>query len=212
MTEPVDHYEVLQVSPDASADVIRAAWVALAKAYHPDRRPDGAERMKAINNAWEVLGSPTRRDAYDRERAEQAERTAVTSEPTLGTQGWGEVVEDRPPSRPPSSSPTFFTFMPTPPSPPPRTIWPPPPPRATRRTTKPAPSMWARAAILCAIFGMSSLAYVLGPLAVWLGRKAIEELDLRPAPTRGRRLAQVAVVLGALEFVFALLYLFTFLE
>jgi Domain of unknown function (DUF4190) len=71
--------------------------------------------------------------------------------------------------------------------------------------------MWARAAILCAVLGMSSLAYVLGPLAVWLGRKAVIAIEDDPTPRRGRRMAQVAVVLGALEFVFALLALAAYL-
>ncbi len=63
-----DHYEVLQVHPRAEPDVIRAAYRILARKYHPDMGGD-AERMVAINDAWDVLGDPIRRAAYDATRA-----------------------------------------------------------------------------------------------------------------------------------------------
>jgi curved DNA-binding protein CbpA len=63
-----DHYEVLQVHPRAEPDVIRAAYRILARKYHPDMGGN-AERMVAINDAWDVLGDPVRRAAYDAARA-----------------------------------------------------------------------------------------------------------------------------------------------
>lgn len=59
-----DLYEVLQVRQTAEPEVIRAAYRALARKHHPDfgGKP---ERMAAINEAWAVLGNPTRRAAYD---------------------------------------------------------------------------------------------------------------------------------------------------
>jgi curved DNA-binding protein CbpA len=62
-----DYYEVLQVSPRAEADVIRAAYRTLARKYHPDHGGD-ARRMIALNDAWDVLGDPDRRAAYDASR------------------------------------------------------------------------------------------------------------------------------------------------
>jgi curved DNA-binding protein CbpA len=59
-----DHYEVLQVSPRAEGEVIRAAYRTLARKYHPDLGGDPS-RMIAINDAWDVLGDPVRRAAYD---------------------------------------------------------------------------------------------------------------------------------------------------
>ena len=61
-----DLYEVLQVRRGADAEVIRAAYRALARANHPDfgGSPD---RMARINDAWSVLGNPDRRAAYDAE-------------------------------------------------------------------------------------------------------------------------------------------------
>src|ERR1035437_506434 len=63
-----DHYEVLQVNPRAEPDVIRAAYRILARKYHPDMGGD-AGQMVAINDAWDVLGDPVRRAAYDAARS-----------------------------------------------------------------------------------------------------------------------------------------------
>ncbi len=67
------HYETLGVPPDADVATLRRAYHDLARRLHPDRvldadaeaRASTAERMRAINEAWRVLGDPTRRRAYD---------------------------------------------------------------------------------------------------------------------------------------------------
>lgn len=72
MAATPDHYAVLGVSPDADEAVIRAAWKALLRKFHPDTArdlPDAAERTRAVNAAWAVLGDANRRIAYDLERA-----------------------------------------------------------------------------------------------------------------------------------------------
>jgi len=62
-----DLYEILEVSPRARAEVIAAAYRALARKFHPDA--GGDERiMIDLNRAWETLGDPGRRAAYDRTR------------------------------------------------------------------------------------------------------------------------------------------------
>ena len=63
-----DYYEVLQVHPRADSEVIRAAYRALARKYHPDLGGD-PNRMIALNDAWDVLGDPVRRAEYDALRA-----------------------------------------------------------------------------------------------------------------------------------------------
>ena len=62
-----DYYEILQVDSRADPEVIHAAYLRLAKKYHPDisREPDAAQRMKEINAAYEVLSDPSRRREYD---------------------------------------------------------------------------------------------------------------------------------------------------
>ena len=69
-----DHYKVLEVRRDASAEEIQRAYRTLALRHHPDRNAsDGAaSRMTAINEAWEVLGDPGRRREYDASLAQPA--------------------------------------------------------------------------------------------------------------------------------------------
>jgi curved DNA-binding protein CbpA len=59
------HYEVLGVSRQATAAEVRAAYRAAARDHHPDAGGE-AHRMRELNAAWQVLGDPVRRAAYDR--------------------------------------------------------------------------------------------------------------------------------------------------
>lgn len=59
-----DLYAVLQVHRRAQLDVIRAAYRALARRYHPDFGGDLVQ-MVALNEAWRVLSDDERRAAYD---------------------------------------------------------------------------------------------------------------------------------------------------
>lgn len=67
MSATADFYKILQVDPEAERDVIRAAYVCLAKRAHPDAG-GAAEHMVALNEAWTVLGNAERRAAYDQAR------------------------------------------------------------------------------------------------------------------------------------------------
>ncbi len=75
-TDPAafDPYKTLQVDSEADPDVIQAAYRRLAQRFHPDvaSEPEAVERMRAINRAWEILRDPSRRRAYDLERARAA--------------------------------------------------------------------------------------------------------------------------------------------
>ena len=77
MTDQLDLYKLLQVDSEADPEVIQAAYRRLAQKFHPDLAagPEAAERMVAINGAWEILGDPARRAAYDLHR-EQARAVA----------------------------------------------------------------------------------------------------------------------------------------
>lgn len=63
----MNHYEVLEVSPKASLEVIRAAYKSLMQRYHPDKNgSESAERAPLIALAYDVLSNPEKRLAYDR--------------------------------------------------------------------------------------------------------------------------------------------------
>ena len=62
----VDHYETLQLSPNASAEMIERVYRALAKRYHPDNGETGnVDRFTEVQTAFETLSNPIRRAAYD---------------------------------------------------------------------------------------------------------------------------------------------------
>ncbi|MGV8119544.1 MAG: DnaJ domain-containing protein [Candidatus Xenobiia bacterium LiM19] len=65
-----DYYKILGVDPSAEAEVITSAYKALVRKYHPDtyKGPDAEDRMKEINEAYEVLNNHLKRTDYDRSR------------------------------------------------------------------------------------------------------------------------------------------------
>ncbi len=64
-----DYYMILGVPPIASLSQIKQAYKRLSKKYHPDVAKDKqeAERMmKLLNEAYEVLSNPKKRQSYDK--------------------------------------------------------------------------------------------------------------------------------------------------
>ncbi len=77
-TDPKGYYRRLGVDPAASIDQIKAAYRRLAKELHPDKNAgaDAKARFQAINEAYQTVGDPERRAAYD------SLRYATPPEPT----------------------------------------------------------------------------------------------------------------------------------
>uniref|UniRef100_A0A7S1LRD8 J domain-containing protein n=1 Tax=Neobodo designis TaxID=312471 RepID=A0A7S1LRD8_NEODS len=66
MVKETKFYDLLGVSPSASADEIRRSYKKLALKYHPDKAGEEyAERFQEIQEAGDVLRDPQRRRLYD---------------------------------------------------------------------------------------------------------------------------------------------------
>jgi curved DNA-binding protein len=61
----IDYYKILEITSNASNEVIKKAYRRLSKLYHPDINPRGAEQFKNINEANSILSDSEKRKLYD---------------------------------------------------------------------------------------------------------------------------------------------------
>jgi curved DNA-binding protein CbpA len=124
-----DLYQLLGVPQGASGQEITRAWRRRAAAAHPDRRPrDPAApaRFRALTEAYQVLGDPARRAAYDRSHGNQsgpgaaAPDGAAAGVPGRRPRGLGVPVVVRRPGRVPEpplrAGPVWVEIPPTAPA------------------------------------------------------------------------------------------------
>jgi curved DNA-binding protein CbpA len=87
------YYDILQVNRNASPEIIEKAYKTLAKKYHPDlqaeeNKKQAEEILKEINEAYEILSVPEKKEKYDaflleEEKISQIETiTQKTTQPT----------------------------------------------------------------------------------------------------------------------------------
>src|ERR1700752_3271658 len=87
-----DYYETLGVAKTASEDEIRSAFRKLARKYHPDVAKDkkvAEEKFKQINEAYEVLSDPEKRQKYDQLGANWNQPGGFQPPPQWGQQPGG---------------------------------------------------------------------------------------------------------------------------
>ena len=65
-----DHYAALGLGSAATLADIKKAFRQKASQYHPDRNsaPDAPARFRAVQEAYDVLSDPDKRQAYDDNR------------------------------------------------------------------------------------------------------------------------------------------------
>ena len=98
MATELDYYTVLGVARSASDADIKRAFRGLAQQWHPDvnREPAAEQRFKEINEAYQVLSDPQRRQAYDMfGRAGVGGGAGGGADPFSGTgfQGFGDIFD-----------------------------------------------------------------------------------------------------------------------
>jgi len=59
------YFAILGISPKATADEIRSAYLRLVKEFHPDHYEGGNARFREIQEAYSVLGNSVRRREYE---------------------------------------------------------------------------------------------------------------------------------------------------
>ena len=87
-----EHYDVLDLTPNAGAEQIKEVYYSLARSYHPDRfHLKSATSLQArlsaafarVTQAYETLSDPTTRSTYDASLERKRQFSGVPSKPKL---------------------------------------------------------------------------------------------------------------------------------
>lgn len=65
MADKRDYYEILGIGKNASADEIKKAFRRKAIELHPDKQGGDEAKFKEVNEAYEVLKDPAKKQRYD---------------------------------------------------------------------------------------------------------------------------------------------------
>jgi curved DNA-binding protein CbpA len=93
-----NYYELLAVDVDSDYEAIKKAYYKLAKENHPDLNPDlkALEKFKKVSKAYEVLGDPNLRIAYDIENNLQSNDNTRRESDDRYTSRYGKRVMSGP--------------------------------------------------------------------------------------------------------------------
>lgn len=89
-----DHYTTLGAGEDDPRDEIERRYKRLARQHHPDRGGD-EEEMKAVNEAWRVLGNADARRAYDASRRQPSRTTYAAHTPVSSPSAQADPLSGR---------------------------------------------------------------------------------------------------------------------
>ncbi|MER9331706.1 DnaJ domain-containing protein [Mesorhizobium sp. M0152] len=83
-----DHYEILEISPNANSETIERVFRYFAMRYHPDNRDTGDEsRFSEIVEAHNTLKDPVKRAQYDIQYKDHLNLRRVLTEEASNTKG-----------------------------------------------------------------------------------------------------------------------------
>jgi DnaJ-class molecular chaperone len=113
-----NYYLILRLAPEATSDQIRSAYRRRALELHPDLTAFGSGQFLELQEAYDVLSDPVRRESYDREAEEIPIRRMDAKRPpetVFPLRQRGEPLTTNPPSRGEdiSLSRSFETFSPS---------------------------------------------------------------------------------------------------
>ncbi|SDT97928.1 DnaJ domain-containing protein [Pseudomonas pohangensis] len=94
------HYENLQITETAGAEVIRAAYKVLAQKWHPDKNLEQSAKadrnFKIITSSFEVLSDPVLRKKYDDSLSAKRSAEAVDKAPESAPEAPTMTPSDKP--------------------------------------------------------------------------------------------------------------------
>ena len=88
-----DHYRTLGITKDATRDEIRDAFSSATQKYHPDTNPDQAaqEEFLRIQQAYDVLSDPVKRQMYDASQERENEQILVEVDTLYSSENAGQA-------------------------------------------------------------------------------------------------------------------------
>ena len=110
---PPSLYQLLELSPEATAEQVRSAFRSLSKRFHPDTtklpKEEAGLRFRQIKEAMAVLGDPEQRRRYDAQLRAQALNRQAIQRAKLQASTWRPNTD--PPARRPLSGGEWFALV-----------------------------------------------------------------------------------------------------